>query len=234
MPGFSASHSAWFTVEGLVVKAINRAFQSSTAERLYDVHHNLTPKKWKLFLRLFTTGAGVLESSFAEPSSQRRIVYGARQGNGSHNGGNQKKCSLVGFWCTPGGQLSCDHIHHFFHSQGGCTPHLGGLAGQLRTEGCHRGTNIRIVDMLFRQIGPQHGLQRLIGWNRRSCRLGEPNGFCARSVCGLRKHRLPRREVGIEATMREACVLHDVRNARSAESIAPDGTRRRRHDALMA
>ena len=75
---------------------------------------------------------------------------------------------------------------------------------------------------------------RATALRRSSSDLGEPNGFCARSVCGFRKHRLPRREVGIEATMREACVLHDVRNARSAESIAPDGTRRRRHDALMA
>jgi hypothetical protein len=49
MPGFSASHSAWFTVEGLVVKAINRAFQSSTAERFHDDHHisvqTRTPKQ---------------------------------------------------------------------------------------------------------------------------------------------------------------------------------------------
>jgi hypothetical protein len=49
MPGFSASHSAWFAVEGLVVKAINGTFQSSTADRSHDDHHILvqtrTPKE---------------------------------------------------------------------------------------------------------------------------------------------------------------------------------------------
>ena len=55
----------------------------------------------------------------------------------------------------------------------------------------------------------------------------------AGAVRRLGKHRLARREVGVEAAVRQAGLLHDVGDAGAVVATAPDGARGGLDDAFV-
>src|SRR5208282_3727395 len=63
--------------------------------------------------------------------------------------------------------------------------------------------------------------------------LHHRHAFTAGTIGGLGEHRLARREVGVEAAVCQAGVLHDVGDARAVVATAPDGTRGGLDDALV-
>ncbi len=77
--------------------------------------------------------------------------------------------------------------------------------------------------MFLREVGAQQPLQRLL-WRsagRDPCRCGD--GLGAGAVRRLGEHRLARSEVGVEAAVREASLLHDVGDAGAVVATSPDG-----------
>ena len=61
----------------------------------------------------------------------------------------------------------------------------------------------------------------------------EGNGFSTGAVSSFGKQYLARREVGVEAAMRQAGLLHDVRHSRAVVPAAPNGSRGNLDDALV-
>ncbi len=59
------------------------------------------------------------------------------------------------------------------------------------------------------------------------------HAFGAGAVGRLGEHRLARGEVGVEAAVRQAGVLHDVGDAGAAVAAAPDGARGGLDDAFV-
>jgi len=70
------------------------------------------------------------------------------------------------------------------------------------------------------------------------CRAGgdalhHRHAFTAGTVGGLGEHRLARREMGVEAAVRQTGVFHDVGDAGAVEAAAPDGARGGVNDAIV-
>ena len=76
-------------------------------------------------------------------------------------------------------------------------------------------------------------LERLLRRCRRGDALERGHAFGAGPVGRLGQHRLAGLEVGVEAAMGQAGVLHDVGHAGAAVAAAPDGARGGVHDALV-
>ena len=64
-------------------------------------------------------------------------------------------------------------------------------------------------------------------------RVQRGHAFGAGAVGRLGEHRLARGEVGVEAAVRQAGVLHDVGDAGAVVAAAPDGARGGLDDALV-
>ena len=58
-------------------------------------------------------------------------------------------------------------------------------------------------------------------------------GLGTGTVCRLGQHGFAGLEMGIERTVRQTRLFHDVGNPRSGITTAPDGARSRLHDALV-
>ena len=79
----------------------------------------------------------------------------------------------------------------------------------------------------------QQPLQRLLrrSGGRDARRRGD--GLGTGAVRRLGEHRLARSEVGVEAAVREAGLLHDVGDAGAVVATAPDGARGGLDDAFV-
>src|SRR2546427_87372 len=94
-------------------------------------------------------------------------------------------------------------------------------------------TGSKPFEVLLRAIGPYHGRERLL-WRRADDDALHPrHAFTAGTVGGLGEHRLARREMGVEAAVRQPGVLHDVGDAGAVVAAAPDGTRGGIDDAIV-
>src|SRR5439155_13648729 len=131
------------------------------------------------------------------------------------------------------GRLAGDEVDHLLDAARGGVADLWPLAWYLRAERGSCAASLNPFDVRLREIGPHHGLERL--WRRRGGgdALHHCHAFTAGAVGSLGEHRLARREVGIEAAVCQAGVLHDVGDARAVVAAAPDGTRGGLDDAVM-